>query len=54
VPKKPQPAPKPAAASHGRVRKPVEPKIFVAPRAPDDPGTETVESDDFSPYPTKA
>lgn len=54
VPKKPQQAPRPAAVPQARARNPVEPKIFVAPRAPDDPGTETVESDDFSPYPTKA
>jgi HemY protein len=53
APKKPPP--RPAAATQARVRKPVEqPKIFVAPRAPDDPGTEALESDDFSPYPSKA
>jgi hypothetical protein len=36
-------------------RKPVETKVFVAPRAPDDPGPEaTGTGDDFSPYATKA
>lgn len=47
------PAPKSQPASpppQPRVRKP-EPKIFVPPRAPDDPGTEAAE-DDFSVYPT--
>ncbi len=48
---KPQPAPKPAAPPQPRVRKPAEPKIFVPPHAPDDPGTEAAE-DDFSAYPT--
>jgi hypothetical protein len=51
-PPKPQPAPKPAPPpTQPRARKPVEPKIFVPPHAPDDPGTETAE-DDFSAYPT--
>lgn len=50
VPRKVQP-PKPAPpAQRETARKPVEPKIFVAPRAPDDPGTEIAE-DDFSTYP---
>jgi HemY protein len=48
---KPQPAPKPALPpSQPRVRKPAEPKIFVPPHAPDDPGPEPAE-DDFSAYP---
>jgi hypothetical protein len=41
----------PAAAS--RSRKPAEPKIFVPPRAPDDPGTDP-DLDDLQGYPTKA
>lgn len=48
APPKPQTAPPPAQP---RARKPAEPKIFVPPHAPDDPGTETAE-DDFSTYPT--
>ena len=48
----PKPAPKPAAPPpQPRLRKPAEPKIFVPPHAPDDPGTEAAE-DDFSAYPT--
>jgi HemY protein len=46
-PSAPPSAPKPAPAA----RRQAEPKIFVPPRAPDDPGTETAE-DDFSAYPT--
>ena len=42
------PAPRP------RPRKPVEPKIFVPPRAPDDPGTGASDLDDLQGYPTKA
>ncbi|MFZ1104989.1 MAG: hypothetical protein WAN86_19415, partial [Hyphomicrobiaceae bacterium] len=42
------PAPRP------RPRKPVEPKIFVPPRAPDDPGTDASDLDDLQGYPTKA
>jgi len=44
-----------AAAARTRTRKPVEAKIFVPPRAPDDPGTEASELDDLQsplPYPT--
>ncbi len=37
-----------------RPRKALEPKIFVAPRAPDDPGTEASDLDDLRGYPTKA
>jgi HemY protein len=48
---RPHAAPKPASASKSLARKPAEPKIFIAPRAPDDPGTEAAE-DDFSAYPT--
>lgn len=49
---KPQRAePKPRPAIQPRAPKPAEPKIFVPPRAPDDPGTETAD-DDFSAYPT--
>jgi HemY protein len=35
-------------------RKPVEPRIFVSPRAPDDPGTEAPDLDDLTGYPSKA
>jgi HemY protein len=35
-------------------RKPVQPRIFVSPRAPDDPGTEASDLDDLQGYPTKA
>jgi HemY protein len=48
---RPGPLPKPQdapAAPHPRARKPAEPKIFVPPRAPDDPGTESADSDDLS------
>jgi HemY protein len=48
---RPHAAPKPSSASKSLARKPAEPKIFIAPRAPDDPGTEATE-DDFSAYPT--
>ena len=37
-----------------RPRKALEAKIFVPPRAPDDPGTGTPEIDDLPGYPTKA
>jgi HemY protein len=37
-----------------RQRKALEAKIFVAPRAPDDPGTGASEIDDLQGYPTKA
>ena len=50
LPPKPQPAAKPGPETQTRPRKPVEPKIFVPPRAPDDPGTEAAD-DDFSTYP---
>jgi HemY protein len=41
-----------AAAARARARKPLEAKIFVPPRAPDDPGTEAPEIDDLQTYPT--
>jgi hypothetical protein len=44
----------PVPAARPRPTKPVEPKIFVPPRAPDDPGTDASELDDLSGYPTKA
>jgi HemY protein len=48
-------APKPApAAPAARPRKPTEPRIFVPPRAPDDPGADASDLDDLSGYPTKA
>jgi HemY protein len=48
-------APKPApAAPAARPRRPTEPRIFVPPRAPDDPGTDASDLDDLSGYPTKA
>jgi HemY protein len=51
---RPRPAPRPA-----RPRKPIEPKIFVPPHAPDDPGPEPAEDngrghDPFGPSPAKA
>jgi HemY protein len=49
------PPTKPAAApARTRAHKPAEPKIFVPPRAPDDPGTEDPDFDDLAGYPTKA
>ena len=48
------------ALRQARPRKPTEPKIFVPPRAPDDPGPESSEADDglghdpFGPSPAKA
>jgi hypothetical protein len=48
----PVPAPASAAVRQAapRVRKPaLEPKIFVPPRAPDDPGPEAAEGDDLAP-----
>ncbi len=44
----------PAPASRPRPTKPAEPRIFVPPRAPDDPGTDASDLDDLSNYPTKA
>ena len=45
-PAAPKPAPaKSSAAPPARPRKSGEPKIFVAPRAPDDPGLESMEED---------
>jgi HemY protein len=38
----------------GRPKKPVEPRIFVPPRAPDDPGTGASDLDDLQGYPSKA
>jgi HemY protein len=40
-------------AEETRARRLAEPRIFVPPRAPDDPGTEPAD-DDFAAYPTKA
>jgi HemY protein len=40
--------------SRPRPVKPAEPRIFVPPRAPDDPGTDASDHDDLSGYPTKA
>jgi HemY protein len=42
------------APARVRPRKALEAKIFVPPRAPDDPGAETPEIDDLPGYPTKA
>jgi hypothetical protein len=42
------------APTRPRPRKPAEPKIFVPPRAPDDPGTDPSGLDDLQSYPTKA
>jgi HemY protein len=50
VPAERTPAPIPAA----RPRKPTEPRIFVPPRAPDDPGADAPDLDDLQGYPTKA
>jgi HemY protein len=44
----------PVGPPRPRPRKPAGPKIFVSPRAPDDPGTETSDLDDVTGYPTKA
>ncbi len=44
----------PAVPDRVRPRKPAEPRIFVPPRAPDDPGAETSELDDPHGYPSKA
>jgi HemY protein len=46
-----EPGPAPARLP---ARKPAEPRIFVSPRAPDDPGTETPDLDDLTGYPSKA
>jgi hypothetical protein len=43
-----------APTARPRPRKALETKIFVAPRAPDDPGTGTTDLDDLQGYPTKA
>jgi hypothetical protein len=46
---------KPAPAQPtARPRKPAEPRIFVPPRAPDDPGADAPDLDDLQGYPTKA
>jgi HemY protein len=42
------------APARPRPRKPAEPKVFVPPRAPDDPGTDPPGLDDLQGYPTKA
>jgi hypothetical protein len=54
------PAPKPAAVARTqapapppRVRKTVEPKIFVPPRAPDDPGPDPIDGDDIDTGPLR-
>jgi HemY protein len=46
----PRPEPKPLARETRAIR-PIEPRIFVPPRAPDDPGTEPAD-DDFAAHPT--
>jgi hypothetical protein len=46
-----RPAPKPAPVSKPAARKPAEPKVFVSPRAPDDPGPDPLEGDGLSVYP---
>jgi HemY protein len=46
-----EPSPAPARRP---VRKPGEPRIFVSPRAPDDPGTGAPDLDDLTGYPSKA
>jgi HemY protein len=46
--------PEPAAAARPRPRRPVEPRIFVPPRAPDDPGADASDLDDLQGYPSKA
>ncbi len=43
-----------AQTARPRPRKALEAKIFVAPRAPDDPGTGASDIDDLRGYPTKA
>jgi HemY protein len=48
TPTAPVPTPRPRPA------KPAEPRIFVPPRAPDDPGADMSDLDDLSGYPTKA
>ena len=48
------PASAPAPASRPRPPRPAEPRIFVPPRAPDDPGADVSDLDDLSGYPTKA
>jgi HemY protein len=44
-PEAPAQSPKTADAARARARKPAETKIFVPPRAPDDPGPESTEAD---------
>jgi HemY protein len=44
----------PVGPPRARPRKAAEPKIFVSPRAPDDPGADTSDIDDLTGYPTKA
>ena len=46
------PKPKPAPPAQPAARKPVEPKVFVPPRAPDDPGLDPLEGDGLTVYPT--
>ena len=46
------PKPKPAPPAQPAARKPVEPKVFVAPRPPDDPGLDPLEGDGRPAYPT--
>jgi HemY protein len=50
----PVPAVEPGTPARPRPRKPVEPRIFVPPRAPDDPGADASDLDDLQGYPSKA
>jgi hypothetical protein len=50
----PRPVPAEPVTAPARARKPAEPRIFVPPRAPDDPGTDPSGLDDLQGYPTKA
>jgi HemY protein len=50
----PRPVPAEPVTAPARPRKPAEPRIFVPPRAPDDPGTDPSGLDDLQGYPTKA
>jgi HemY protein len=50
----PLPPAAPAPTSRSRPARPAEPRIFVPPRAPDDPGADAPDLDDLQGYPTKA
>jgi HemY protein len=50
----PKPATAPVPTTRPRPTKPTEPRIFVPPRAPDDPGADVSDLDELSGYPTKA